>query len=135
MPKVAMDYSKTIIYKIEHIDNDSLVYVAHTTNWNKRKYKHKSNCYNANDKIYNSKLYQMIRKNGGWNMFRMIEVEKYPCNNKREAEKRENELMKELKANMNMKKSYITMEERKGREKIYYETNKDKRKENVRRIQ
>ena len=28
----------------------------------------------------------------------MIEVEKYPCNDRREAEKREGELMKELKA-------------------------------------
>ena len=32
MPKLPMDYSKTIIYKIEHIENDNLVYVGHTTN-------------------------------------------------------------------------------------------------------
>ena len=47
------------------------------------------------------KLYQMIRENGGWDMFRMIEIEKYPCNDRREAEKRENEVMKSLKASMN----------------------------------
>jgi len=28
----------------------------------------------------------------------MIEVEKYPCNDKRDAEKRENAIMKELKS-------------------------------------
>jgi hypothetical protein len=31
MPKTAMDYSKCSIYKIEHIHNESLVYVGHTT--------------------------------------------------------------------------------------------------------
>ena len=40
----------------------------------------------------------MIRDNGGFEMFRMIELEKYPCKDKREAEKRECELIKELKA-------------------------------------
>ena len=59
----------------------------------------------------------------------MIEVEKYPCNDKREAERRENEVMKELKANMNSKRSYITGEELKEEKKLYkknyYDTNKD----------
>ena len=36
MPRKPIDYSKTIIYKIEHIDDDSLVYVGYTTNWDKR---------------------------------------------------------------------------------------------------
>ena len=31
----------------------------------------------------------------------MIEIEKYPCKDKCEADRRENEVMKELKANMN----------------------------------
>ena len=56
----------------------------------------------------------MIRENGGWEMFRMIEIEKYPCNDKRKAEKRECEVMKELKACMNMMKSYISEEEKKN---------------------
>jgi len=42
----------------------------------KRKCSHKINCYNENDKNFNQKLYQMIRENGGWDTFRMIEVEK-----------------------------------------------------------
>ena len=86
----------------------------------------------------------MIRENGGWDMFKMIEVKKYPCKDKREAERREDEIMKELKASMNTLKSFLTEEERKkynkeynkeyyedNRERIknykeqYYETNKD----------
>jgi len=88
MPKLPMDYSKCCIYKIEHIDDESLVYVGHTTSFDKRKTAHKNNCYNEKDKKYNLKLYQMIRENGGWDTFKMIEVEKYPCNDRREAERR-----------------------------------------------
>ena len=111
MPKTSIDYSKTIIYKIEHVENEDLVYVGHTTCWDKRKCKHESNYYNEGGTHYNLKLYKMIRDNGGWNMFRMIEVEKFPCVDKREAERRENEVMKDLKANMNTYKSYLTKEE------------------------
>jgi len=130
-----MDYSKTIIYKIEHIENESLVYVGHTTNWEQRKYRHKLVCYNEKGKAYNLKVYQMIRENGGWNAFKMIEVEKYPCKDRREAEKRENDIIKELKANMNTYKIFLSEEEKKEyKEKIkdynekYYENNKDKLK-------
>ena len=135
MPKLPMDYSKCCIYKIEHIDDDSLVYVGHTTSFDKRKTKHKSVCYNANDRHYNLKVYQMIRENGGWEMFKMIEVEKYSCNDKREAERRENEVMKELKANMNTKNSYRTEEENKLYMKEYntnyYEVHKEKIQQQV----
>ena len=31
----------------------------------------------------------MLRDNGGWDMFKMIEIEKFSCNDKREAERRE----------------------------------------------
>jgi len=65
MPKTPIDYSKTIIYKIEHIENDEFVYVGHTTCWDKRKCLHKFNCLNERSKKYNLKLYQMMRENGG----------------------------------------------------------------------
>ena len=75
-----MDYSKCCIYKIEHIDDETLLYVEHTTNFSKRKGEHKNSCKNENaNSTYNLKLYQMIRENGGFEMFKMIEVEKYPC--------------------------------------------------------
>jgi len=113
MPKTPIDYKYCCIYKIEHIDNENLLYVGHTTNFNNRKFKHKSRCNNELDKSYNIKLYQMMRENGGWDMFRMIEIEKYACKDKREAEKRENEIMKELKANMNSHNSFLSDVDRK----------------------
>jgi hypothetical protein len=63
----------------------------------------------------------------------MIEVEKYPCKDKREAERREDEVMKELKASINTYKSFTTDEERKEYNKEYHkeyrETNKEYIKE------
>ena len=100
MPKTPMDYSKCCIYKIEHIKNDNLVYVGHTTSFDKRKCQHKCSCRNKNNNKYNYKLYQMIRSNGGFEMFKMLEVEKNHCNDRREAGKRKNEVTKELKATM-----------------------------------
>ena len=132
MPKTPMDYSKCSIYKIEHVDDESLVYVGHTTNFDKRKTQHKINCYNDNGKPYNFKVYQMIRENGGWEKFLMLEVEKYPCADKREAERRENEVMKELKSSMNTNKSFITQEMSEYHKEYhtnYYELHKLKIKE------
>ena len=88
MPKKPIDYSKCCIYKIEHIENENLLYVGHTTCFNKRKGHHKSSCINDNDKAYNCKLYEMIGNNGGFEMFKMIKIEKYSCNDRREAEKK-----------------------------------------------
>ena len=34
-----------------------------------------------------------MRENSGFKMFKMIEVEKYLCNDRREAERRENEVI------------------------------------------
>ena len=130
MPKTPMDYSKCCIYKIEHIDDESLVYVGHTTNFDKRKTAHKGSCKNDNHKHYNFKVYQMIRENGGWEKFLMLEVEKYPCNDRREAERRENEVIKELKSSMNTNKSFLTQDElteyKKEYNKEYNESNKHK---------
>ena len=52
MPKTPIDYSICCIYKIEHFENDNLVYVGHTTNFNKRKGEHKSCSKNENGKAY-----------------------------------------------------------------------------------
>ena len=41
MPRKNIDYSKTIIYKIQHIDKEELLYVGSTTDFRRRKSKHK----------------------------------------------------------------------------------------------
>eukprot|EP00966_Prymnesium_polylepis_P243187 5623855-Prymnesium_polylepis.1 len=99
-----------IVCKDEELD---YVYVGHTTNWTKRKNSHKSKSLNSG-----IKLYQTIRENGGWDNFKMILIETFSCNNKREAEAREDMLMIELKANMNQIHPFRT-------KKQYFEANKE----------
>jgi len=140
MPKINIDYSKTVIYKIVCNDeNVDYLYIGSTTNFTKRKTNHKSICNNINNINHNQKKYIEIRNNGGWENFRMIEVEKFPCNDNREAEAREEVIRLELKADMNSQRCYITDEQRKELEKEYkqkyYEANREqiniKRNENL----
>ena len=41
MPKKNIDYSKGLIYKIQHEDIEELLYVGSTTDITRRKYEHK----------------------------------------------------------------------------------------------
>ena len=128
MPKKPIDYSKTIIYKLVCKDLDVKdLYVGHTTNWKQRKRKHKSNCNNTLFEGYNSKIYKMIREYKGWNNWEMIEIEKYPCNDEREARARERFQYEQLYASMNTVRPLRTEDEKKEYTKEY---NKKYREEN-----
>jgi hypothetical protein len=132
MPKLPTDYSKTIIYKIVCLDKQiEYIYVGSTTHFINRKYGHKSVCNNQNDKKYNLKLYSTIRENGGWDNWTMVQIEEYSCNNKREAECREEYWRVELQAQLNMNRCYAAREDLKEYIKIYRESNKEKIKENT----
>jgi hypothetical protein len=115
-----MNYSKLLIYKIVCNDlNIKEVYVGSTVNFTRRKCQHKSRCYNINDSVYNEKKYQFIRDNGGWENWTMLEIEKYPCNDKNEAHTRERYWIEILNATLN---KYIPTRTTKQ----YQEDNKDK---------
>jgi len=95
-------YILTVIYKI--ICNDLNItdcYVGHTTNLKSRTAEHKYNCNNGASKSYNTKVYDVIRANGGWINWSIITVEKYPCLSKRAAEIREHYWYFELKSTLN----------------------------------
>lgn len=103
MPKVPMDYSKSVIYKICCRDKSITdVYIGSTTNFVKRKTMHKAVCNNEKSKSYNRYVYGFIRENGNWDNFEMIQLEECPCHTKRELEFREEQLRTELNATLNM---------------------------------
>ena len=133
MPRLNTDYSKIIIYKLVKNDDyeNENIYVGSTTDFIKRKSAHKNNCCNENSKAYNRKVYQNIRQNGGWIEWNMIEIEKYPCNDKREAETREEYWRCEFNARLNTKRAFITQEQIKEQKKQYYTENADKIKEQI----
>lgn len=141
MPKVPIDYTNTIIYKIVCNDlNIKDLYIGHTTQFIKRRYLHKYSCNNENSKRYGLKVYSTIRENGGWDNWSMIEVEKYNCNDSNEATARERYWYESLQSKLNMicpkrsKKEYYENNKEKilkrrnkdNSNKDYYETNKDK---------
>ena len=109
MPRKEINYSKTIIYKIRCEDeNITDIYIGSTTNFIKRKNMHKYNCTNENSKRNNLKIYKTVRESGGWKNWKMIQMEEYECNNKQQAEEREEYWRKELKAELNeLKNIYI----------------------------
>ena len=113
MPKKEIDYQNTIIYKIVCNDlNVKDVYVGHTTNFTKRKTRHKYDCINHNSKKRNLKVYETIRDNGGWENWSMIEIEKYNCNDCNEACSRERYWYELLNANLNMICPTLNVEKR-----------------------
>ena len=102
MPKVEIDYSNTIIYKI--FCKDPLikyVYVGHTTNFVQRKYAHKQSCNNIKSACYNLKLYKTIRDHGNWSNWDMTIIQFYKCKNILEAKQKEQEHFLELNAPLN----------------------------------
>ena len=121
MPKKETDYSKAVIYKIQHNDNEELLYIGSTTDFNKRKYHHKVKSIDGTANVY-----KMIRENGGWDCFRIIILKLYPCDNKVELHLEEDKLIRDMKAIMNQKQSYgINWEKRIEDKKKYEKENKE----------
>jgi GIY-YIG catalytic domain. len=102
MPKIDIDYSNTIIYKIyckDPLIKD--VYVGQTVNFVQRKIAHKLTCNNINSQGYNLKLYKTIRQHGNWSNWNMNIVNFYNCKNSFEARQKEQEHFISLGATLN----------------------------------
>ena len=130
MPRKPIDYQKVIIYKL--VCNDLTIkdlYVGHTTNFINRKKNHKDRCILPNNPKYNFKVYKIMRDNGSWYNWSMIEIEKFPCNDENEARSRERYWYEKLNATMNTKCPILNVEDKKQYMKDYHEKNRDKRNE------
>ena len=124
MPKKPIDYSKTIMYHF--VCEDSSItneYVGHTTDWSSRKRSHKSDCKGRRKDCYK---YKIINENGGWENWRMVPLEEFPCENEIQARIREEYWRKELKADMNSQRAYRSPEEKKEYKKQNNKLHKDK---------
>ncbi len=119
-------------YKICSLDN-KYIYIGSTTDFNKRMYNHKSDCFNECSKKFNYKLYKTIRENNGIENFIFEMIESITTDDKEIVLKHEQELMIKYNSNLNTYRSFISNEQKKAEIKInkkqYYNINKDQIKE------
>jgi RNA polymerase-binding transcription factor DksA len=113
MPRTAIDYSKSCIYKICCKDPSiEDIYVGSTTEIAKRRCVHKNTCNNPNVKGHSRQVYQFIRENGGWDNWDLVRIESFPCDSYEAMLQRERELFDELKPTLNSNRPKISKEER-----------------------
>ena len=128
MPKIPIDYSNSVIYKI--VCKDLAItdlYVGSTTQFTKRKNTHKSYC-KSNKQL---KIYNMINANGGWDNWIMVEIEKYKCNDGNELRARERYWCEELQPILNMNSPIFDILKNSEHKKTYYVMNRDIRLEQM----
>jgi hypothetical protein len=99
MPRLQIDYSNTIIYKLvcRNLDIKNC-YVGHTTQFTKRKYGHKLACDGTHKMRY---VHRFINENGGFSNWDMVMIEKYSCKDVYEACARERFYIEQLNADLN----------------------------------
>lgn len=96
MPKKNINYQNTIIYKIEHTDKPEIFSIGHTTDFTTRKNLLKKLSTTVPKGTYKH-LIQLFQDNGDWDAFKMIEIKKFPCSDKNEADTEVWKLTVELK--------------------------------------
>jgi hypothetical protein len=130
MPRLPIDYSKGIIYKLCCKDPEITdVYVGSTTQFDKRKCQHKTECHNEKRRHYHLNIYQFIRNHGGWNNWEMVEIEKYQATDKLDLLKRERHWLEQLEATLNKEVPSRTPAEY---QKQYYQKHKQVILQNLR---
>jgi len=118
MPKNELDYSSTIIYKINCKDKCIKdLYVGHTTNFVQRKKQHKMACNNLYNKC---KLYETIRNNGGWENWNMEILNFFNCTDKCDARKKEQEYFISQNANLNSVEPFPNSKQKEEKKSIKY---------------
>ena len=86
MPRVSINFQNTSIYKIVSTA-DIVLYMGHTTEFTKTKCRMKELSSKLEQpKGKYAKLWSDISGAGGWDKIVMVEIEKYPCTDAREAD-------------------------------------------------
>jgi len=126
MPKNAIDYSKSVIYKICCRDvSVKEEYVGSTTHITDRRKSHKSCCHNEEDKFFNLPVYVFIRANGGWLNWELVIVEEFPCTSSEQQRTRERFWMESLGANLNSRNPIRTPADQALQCRKYNETHRE----------
>jgi len=96
------DYQNGKIYTIRYRLDESLLYVGSTTQpLHKRWYEHRRKHNNPNSFNYNTYLSFKMRETNDINNWHIELYELYPCNTKKELERKEGQVIRLLNANLN----------------------------------
>ena len=132
MTEIDERYKQGKIYAIRNITDDTMIYIGSTIgNLDRRFHNHKSDCKRG----LTCSLYKCI-ENNDWTLWYIELYENYPCNSKKELNKREGKLIRDI-GTLNMNIAGRTREEYrkdnadkiKEYRKIWKEENTDKIKE------
>ena len=121
------------IYEIRCKDpNVKDLYIGSTTDLRQRTLAHKTAVNNPTNPTSTNKVYTTIRNNGGWSNWEVKELMMLENVSKIEARQKEEELTKQLGANLNMWKAHRSLEQAKtyyGKGSSWYEANKQRAKD------
>lgn len=103
MPKNPINYTKSIIYRLEHIDKPELFYIGATTDFTRRKYQHKRRTLLVKEcpKSVHSYMYNIMDKTGGWDNYRMSPIKEISCENSTQLRIEEYKMITELRPTLN----------------------------------
>jgi hypothetical protein len=134
--KLINDY---VFYKfVCNDENIECCYVGSTANFSDRKRRHLQTCNDPSNQKYNLKIYETIRKNGGWENWKMVIIGEEKEISLTQSRILEQKYIDELKSNMNMCRAYRTKEDilENGRKKSrkHYEKYKEQVLEDKKKI-
>lgn len=123
------DYSNSVIYKIRCC-NQAIAdtYIGSSKDLNCRRQLHKSVCNNPKSKKSHLAVYKAMRENGGWDNWVFTILQHYPCKNKAELVKKEQEFIDNLKPSLNMVGAYSGMSREEYPKAYYQKTREDRLK-------
>lgn len=105
MPRQNIDFSKAVIYKIVNRNPDITdQYIGSSSNFIRRRCRHKYNSKTPTASEYNYRLYKHIRQMGGWDFYKMEVIEQYVCESRAELIEREKHYIHHMQCNLNTKK-------------------------------
>ena len=126
--KKKIDYTTTPVYMYRFVCNDPTIintYAGSTINMTTRKCNHKSSCNNINSKCYHLLVYKIIRENGGWSNWKMLQLESIFVKDKPEAKRREQYWIEYYHAEMNMRNAKQDETHYLDYHRNYYQNNKE----------
>ena len=107
-------------------------YIGSCEDFIKRMQRHKTNCYNKNSSHYTAKVYKVIRANGGFENWKMVEIGCVWGKATKTLFQIEQDYMDIYKPTLNSQRAYLTeeqkIEQRKKCDREYHIKNREKHK-------